>query len=61
MQCCAEDNQIIFAIRPNGRVECTAIQSTSYEMQIDLNEIANATKKFVEDLLKKKFPKGFRS
>ena len=56
-----EDNKIHFLIERDGRVKYRIAQSTSYEMQIHLKEIAQETKRYIEDLPRKKFPNGFRS
>jgi len=56
-----EDNKIHFLITLDGRVKYRIAQSTSYEMHIHLEEIAQETRRYIEDLLRKKFPNGFRS
>ena len=61
MQRANEDNKIHFLITSEGRVKYRIAQSTSYEIHIHLEEIARETKKYMQDLLRKKFPKGFIS
>jgi hypothetical protein len=57
MQRREEDNQIVFLIRPDGKVEYYPIQSTSAEMHVDLVEIAEKTKAYMEGLLRAKLTK----
>ena len=61
MQRADEYNKIHFLMEPDGRVKYRIAQSTSYEMHIHLEEIAQETRRYIEDLLRKKFPKAVRS
>ena len=46
-----EDNRIIFRIRPDGTVDYQDILSTSGLMHVDLEEIAQKAKVYIESLL----------